>query len=105
MIKLGITEQVQSKNMSNFEYDENKSQTNLAKHGIDFIKAQQLWEDANLLEFPARKVEDEERFFAIGIINQKYWTAVITYRTDIIRIVSVRRSRTEEIKVYESRRI
>jgi uncharacterized protein len=91
--------------MGNFEYDETKSQTNQQKHGINFIEAQQLWEDGNLLEFPARKVENEERFFAIGIINQKYWTAVITYRTDIIRIISVRRSRTEEIKVYESRRI
>jgi uncharacterized DUF497 family protein len=91
--------------MGNFEYDQTKSQTNQQKHGINFIEAQQLWEDDNLLEFPARKVENEERFFAIGIINQKYWTAVITYRTDIIRIISVRRSRTEEIKVYESRRI
>jgi uncharacterized DUF497 family protein len=91
--------------MGNFEYDQTKSQTNQQKHSINFIEAQQLWEDDNLLEFPARKVENEERFFAIGIINQKYWTAVITYRTDIIRIISVRRSRTEEIKVYESRRI
>ena len=77
--------------MGNFEYYETKSQTNQQKHGINFIEAQQLWEDGNLLEFPARKVENEERFFAIGIINQKYWTAVITYRTDIIRIISVRR--------------
>jgi uncharacterized DUF497 family protein len=91
--------------MGNFEYDQTKSQTNQQKHGINFIEAQQLGEDDNLLEFPARKVESEERFFAIGIINQKYWTAVITYRSDIIRIISVRRSRTEEIKVYESRRI
>jgi uncharacterized DUF497 family protein len=91
--------------MDSFEYDETKSQTNQQKHGINFIEAQQLWEDDNLLEFPARKVEDEDRLFAIGIINQKYWTAVITYRTNIIRIISVRRSRTEEIKVYESRRI
>jgi uncharacterized DUF497 family protein len=67
--------------MGNFEYDQTKSQTNQQKHGINFIEAQQLWEDDNLLEFPARKVENEERFFAIGIINQKYWTAVITYRT------------------------
>ena len=91
--------------MGKFEYDATKSQTNQQKHGINFIEAQQLWVDDNLLEFPARKVEDEERFFAIGIIHQKYWTAVITYRADIIRIISVRRSRTEEIKVYESRRI
>lgn len=91
--------------MRSFEYDENKSQTNQQKHGIDFTEAQKLWEDENLLEFPARKVEDEERFFAIGIIDDKHWTAVITYRSQTIRIISVRRSRTEEISVYESRGI
>ena len=91
--------------IGNFEFDNIKSKTNLEKHGIDFNEAQKLWEDYDLIEFPARKVQDEERFFAVGIINQKHWTAVITYRTDIIRIISVRRSRPEEIKIYESRRI
>lgn len=91
--------------MRSFEYDENKSKTNQQKHGIDFSEAQKLWEDDNLLEFPARKVEDEERFFVIGIIDEKHWTAVITYRSQTIRIISVRRSRTEEISVYESRGI
>jgi len=85
----------------NFEYDPAKSATNKKKHGIDFLETQRLWEDINLLEIPA-KTTDEVRFLVIGKITRKYWSAVITYRDDIIRIISVRRSRDEEIDLYES---
>ena len=87
--------------MTNFEYDENKSRSNLAKHRIDFVEAQKLWNDPNLLEIPAR-TQDEPRFLIIAKIDNKYWSGVITYREQNIRIVSVRRSRTEEIDLYES---
>lgn len=84
-----------------FVFDPKKSEYNLAKHGIDFVDAQQLWNDSNLLEIPAR-TEDEPRSIVIGQINAKYWSAVITYRSDDIRIISVRRSRAEEVALYES---
>lgn len=84
-----------------FEFDPRKSDRNLANHGIDFVEAQQLWNDSNLLEIPAR-TEDEPRFIVIGQINAKHWSAVITYRGDDIRIISVRRSREEEVIWYES---
>jgi uncharacterized protein len=87
--------------MNNFEYDENKSQSNLKKHGIDFIAAQQLWNDPDLLEIPARD-QDESRFLVIAKIEDKHWSGVITYRDPNIRIISIRRSRTEEIALYES---
>ncbi len=87
--------------MINFEYDEQKSQANLDKHGIDFVTAQELWNDPYLLEIPA-KTTDESRFFIIGRIKDKYWSAVVTPRNDNIRIISVRRSRTEEVAIYES---
>lgn len=87
--------------MTDFEYDENKSQSNLAKHRIDFVEAQKLWNDPNLLEIPAR-TQDEPRFLVIAKIDNKHWSGVITYREQNIRIVSVRRSRTEEIDLYES---
>ena len=57
-----------------FEFDPNKSKANRAKHGIDFIKAQQLW------------------------------SAIITYRQGRVRIISVRRSRKEEVGIYEGQR-
>jgi len=84
-----------------FEFDPGKSDRNLAKHGIDFIEAQRLWNDQNLLEIPAR-IEDEPRFIIIGQIDARHWSAVITYRSDDIRIISVRRSREEEVVLYES---
>jgi uncharacterized DUF497 family protein len=84
-----------------FEYDPRKSQLNREKHGIDFEEAQALWKDENRLEIPARKV-DEPRSLLIGQINGIMWSAVITYRDDNIRIISVRRSRTEEVELYES---
>jgi len=84
-----------------FEFDESKSRTNKARHGIDFVEAQALWEDRDLLEIPA-KTEDEPRAVVIGKIGEKHWSAIITWRKDRIRIISVRRSRTEERELYES---
>jgi uncharacterized DUF497 family protein len=85
----------------NFEFDHKKSDTNKLKHGIDFIEAQDLWNDLDLLEIPA-KTSDEPRFLVIGKIDEKHWTGIITYRNDNIRIISVRRARNEEIELYES---
>ncbi len=84
-----------------FEFDQEKSQTNQEKHGIDFIEAQLLWLDDMLLEIPARTT-DEPRFLIIGKIGDKHWSAVVTYRQDRTRIISVRRSRKEEVEIYES---
>ncbi len=85
----------------NFEFNINKSKSNKAKHEIDFVEAQELWEDSNLVEIPAKTI-DEIRFIIIGKINGKHWSGIITYREGNIRIISVRRSRLEEIKIYES---
>jgi len=90
--------------MLTFEYDDNKSNKNFTKHGIDFDASQALWRDPDLLEIPA-KTTDEPRFIVIGIIGKKHWSAVITYRGKNIRIISVRRSRIEEVKLYESQNI
>lgn len=87
--------------MLSFEFDEAKSQSNRSKHGIDFIEAQLLWLDADLLEIPAKTV-DEPRYLLVGMIREKHWSAIVTYREENIRIISVRRSREEEIKLYES---
>jgi uncharacterized DUF497 family protein len=87
-----------------FEFDDSKSQSNLAKHGINFLDAQELWADPDRVEIPAR-VDDEPRLLVIGKIAQKCWSAVITYRENRVRIISVRRSREEEVAIYESNRI
>lgn len=85
-----------------FEFDDHKSQSNQEKHGIDFVEAQKLWADSDRIEIPAR-TEVEPRFLMIAVIAQKHWSAVITYRNTKIRIISVRRSRPEEVEIYEGR--
>ena len=86
--------------MADFEFDGKKSASNLEKHGIDFVDAQELWDDSELLEIRA-KAEDEPRFILIGLIGSRHWSAVVTYRDDKIRLISVRRSRDEEVFLYE----
>lgn len=84
-----------------FEFDERKSQSNKKKHGIDFTEAQELWDDPKLFEIPL-KSEDESRTLFVGLISSNHWSAIITCRGERTRIISVRRSRTEERDLYES---
>lgn len=83
-----------------FEFDELKSAGNKAKHGIDFVEAQALWLDEARVEVRARTT-DEPRFVVIGRIAGKHWSAVITYRGESARLISCRRSRVEEVAIYE----
>ena len=63
-------------NIPSFEFDSSKSDSNRLKHGIDFEEAQALWNDPMLLEIPA-KIEDEQRYLLIGIIDIQHWSAVV----------------------------
>ena len=83
-----------------FDFDPTKSASNKKKHGIDFEAAKALWNDPHLLEIEANS-SDEPRFLLIGTIEGKHWSAIVTYRGDKIRIISVRRSRKEEVELYE----
>lgn len=87
-----------------FEFDEAKSATNKEKHGIDFIEAQALWNDDDMIIGSARPVE-EPRWLAVAKIKGRLWTACITMRDKSIRIISVRRARSGEEKIYESQRV
>jgi uncharacterized DUF497 family protein len=84
-----------------FEFDSHKSEENKKRHGMDFDEAQMLWDDPDRIEVPARTI-DEPRFIVIGKIADNHWSGIITYRGEKIRIISVRRSRREEVEIYES---
>ena len=79
-----------------------KSAANKAKHGIDFVEAQALWNDPDRLEIPARNV-DEPRAQVIGMIFSQVWSAFVTSRDERVRIISVRRARDEEAARYIGR--
>jgi uncharacterized DUF497 family protein len=82
-----------------FEYDAAKSRANAAKHGIDFEAVQEMW-DGVVVAAPGRFV-GEDRLMAIGQIDGKFWTVIVTLRGSSLRIISARRSRTNEIKIYQ----
>jgi uncharacterized DUF497 family protein len=84
-----------------FEYDEVKSRINKEKHGIDFVEAQNLWQDENALIVPANIVDEEIRYALISTLNNKCYVAIFTLRSEAYRIISVRRCRKNEEKYYE----
>ena len=83
-----------------FEYNSDKSLSNKEKHGISFEEAKLLWKDPFAIEVPIYSYE-EERHLVIGKINNKIWSAIITYRNSKTRLISVRRSRKNEEIYYE----
>jgi uncharacterized DUF497 family protein len=83
-----------------FAFDDRKSRINKLKHGIDFVEAQALWLDASLTESEARS-DREPRALMVGRIDGRHWSAFVTYRAGAVRIISVRRSRREEVVIYE----
>lgn len=84
-----------------FEFDEAKSEANQAKHGIDFYEAQKLWQDIDALELPARTESGESRKRLLARLDDKIWSAIFTERGGGVRIISVRRARTNEAALYE----
>ncbi len=86
-----------------FEYDPEKSETNKAKHGIDFEEAQAIWADTHSIQLNTT-LTDEERFLVVGTVGKTLWTAVITFRNGTVRIISVRRSRKDEKQAYDNSR-
>lgn len=87
-----------------FEYDPQKSARNLAKHGIDFEQAQLLW-CGTTVTLPSLADCGEARFVVLGMIDGKHWSAVVTYRGENVRIISVRRSRAKEAEYYDGKKI
>jgi uncharacterized DUF497 family protein len=85
-----------------FEWDESKSESNLTKHGLSFDDGTALWMDPLLLRLRSRSDHlTEPRFLYIGRIELKVWVAITTIRDDRIRIISIRRARQNEVKLYE----
>ena len=85
-----------------FEWDEQKRQANIEKHGIDFYRAKQIW-DGEVLEIPSPQSERrEQRFIAWGLMEGKVISIVYTWRGRKRRIISARRARKYEEETYQS---
>ena len=82
------------------EWDEKKRQLNLAKHGIDFTRAASIFEGA-IAEYPQQKRDyGEERFAAIGRVEDLILYVIYTWRDNRRRIISARRAGHDERERY-----
>ncbi|KWT78193.1 BrnT family toxin [Candidatus Magnetominusculus xianensis] len=82
-----------------FEWDEAKRQKNLDKHRLDFRNTRLMFDGRKAVHVPAFK-NTEFRFATIAIIGEKCYTVVWTWRGDLRRIISFRRSRDGEERAY-----
>jgi uncharacterized DUF497 family protein len=81
-----------------FEFDPEKSAVNKLKHGIDFVEAQALWTSRHVVL--RANAAGEMRYLVIGTIRKEHWSAVVTYRGMTIRLISVRKSTSQEVVAY-----
>lgn len=88
-----------------FEFDPAKSDANKIKHGLDFVEAQALWNDDDLIALGTVEYDGETRRLFVGTIGRQRWTAVVTYRDEHVRLISVRRARRSEEMAYDRCRI
>ena len=86
----------------NFEWDGQKSRTNRDKHGIDFETAKALWLDDRRVEIEMT-FPDEKRWALVAQVGGNTWTAIYTVRDESIRLISVRRARPKEVRLYEEK--
>jgi hypothetical protein len=84
-----------------FEWDTIKSLKNREKHGVSFEEAMEIWRDVRIdAENIARK-GNESRSATLGMIKGRIYVAIWTKRKGKIRLISVRRARNNEEKIYK----
>ena len=83
-----------------FEWNQEKRLSNIEKHGIDFLDADIFFGSPHLVG-PARAVEGELRWLAVGMIDDVYVTTIFTRRGDTVRIISMRSARDGERKRHQ----
>lgn len=86
-----------------FEWDENKNEQNLSKHGIDFSDAHLVFENPILARVDERFDYGEKRWIALGKLETVIVVVVFTKRRDNIRIISIRKANKQERSVYNEK--
>lgn len=95
-----MTENFDLESINGFDWDERKSRSNLAKHGIDFDGAAEIFYGPVVLRRSDRN--NEERWLAVGFSENRLIAVVFTRRADVIRIISARRARKNEESEYHN---
>ena len=85
-----------------FEWDEEKRNRNVEKHGIDFVRAKEIW-DRKVIERPSPQPDHgEARHMAIGLVDGVCVTVIYTWREEKRRIISARKARKNEKEDYNN---
>ena len=84
----------------NFEWDEDKNEANIAKHGISFDDPTGIFNGDILRREDNRRDYGETRFTAIGVTAGTELFVVYTMRREVVRIISARRARRDERRTY-----
>jgi len=82
------------------EYDVNKSLKNEQARGISFELARQFDLETAMIKIDVRKCYGELRFNALGLIGERLYHMTFTVRTDVIRVISLRKANNREIRDY-----
>jgi uncharacterized DUF497 family protein len=86
-----------------FEWDENKREGNLAKHGVDFVRAVRLFDGLVIEAVDTRRNCRETRMRCLGEIEGRVYAIVYTWRGDNRRIISARKANAREARAYRTR--
>ncbi|MGC8524193.1 MAG: BrnT family toxin [Acidibrevibacterium sp.] len=84
-----------------FEWDENKRNANIGKHGLDFLDVVRVL-DNPYLEYPPKEINGEQRWIAIGALDDIVVAIVYTMRERVLRVISMRKARKNERKHYDT---
>jgi uncharacterized protein len=87
-----------------FEWDENKNQSNIKKHGIDFNIAKEVFNDQDKITTPDKRNDyGEERYKAVGKVFGTIISVIFTFRDELIRLISARKASYKEREQYHNR--
>ena len=83
-----------------FAWDEAKRQTNIRKHGIDFVEVEKVFEGKTLTVFDNRFDYGEDRYITVGIFEGRVVSIAHTETEEVIRVISIRKATRNEESIY-----
>ena len=87
----------------NYEWDENKRIANIIKHNVDFLDAERFDWSSAIETIDDRTDYSEERWIALGLIDNRLHVLIYSLREDNLRLISLRRANSRERKYYEEK--
>ncbi len=81
-------------------WDEAKRQRNIKLHGLDFVGAEEVWDNFTVTREDLRQDYGEQRWVSFGLLNGELVVLVHTERNGEMHIISLRRAENYEARYY-----